>query len=286
MALLRDAAGLVTLLCHGTRRVEWHFTADEDEVRASLLPPLPCGAHLDIRTLPADGDSNVGGRVWHSAPVMCRWLASIAAEIDGAAVVELGCGTGACGIYCTALGASRVVLTDGGAEPLLRLAAQNLRVARESDARVARCIAEVRPLAWGCSDRSLPEGYFDWIIGSDIIYDPSAHAALCRTLRALLLRMPAPDVLRGPSAQIRPRAVLCTMPRGCVKVDGQASESYVEAALVRFTSAAAQHALCVTAVKGDAVRPPAVVGTPFRWTATSFRTAGPFLLEVSLTVTD
>ena len=285
----RDAGGLVSLLCRGVRHVAWCFADDEDEMLAALLPPLPSGALLDIRTLPADGDAHTGGRVWHSAPVMCRWLATLAAQIRGASVIELGCGTGACGIFCAALGASRVVLTDGGAEPLLELAARNLRVARATDAQVASCAAEVQRLGWGCEERLVPASGFHWIIGSDVIYDPAVHADLCRTLQTLLRRRSGRRVgadgaaCASPTLADRPRAVLSTMPRGCVVETVASEKCYAELALHRFTSTAAQHALRVTAVRGStAAPPPTVGGVAFRWVPAEFCAAEPFLFEVSL----
>ena len=49
------------------------------------------------------------------------------AEVQSSAVLELGCGTGACGMYAAALGARRVTLTDGGSNALLALARANVR---------------------------------------------------------------------------------------------------------------------------------------------------------------
>ena len=63
-------------------------------------------------------------RVWASAPVLCEWLSG---ELKpGDTVLELGSGTGAVGLYAAALGASRVVLTDGGPPALLELLAANV----------------------------------------------------------------------------------------------------------------------------------------------------------------
>jgi hypothetical protein len=86
------------------------------------LPPLPSGHHLRLseglalleeragatetasgllidNSVPGDmGDLlSVGGTVWPCAAALCRWLRS-GASLDGASVLELGAGTGACGL--------------------------------------------------------------------------------------------------------------------------------------------------------------------------------------------
>ena len=117
------------------------------------LPPLPSGALLEVSALPPASSSAevvLGGRVWKAAPALCAWMASAAHLFAGRAVLELGAGTGACGLYAAALGASRVVLTEGGDEaaPLLALmqdnAARNSGLLAAAGARV-----EVASLHWG-----------------------------------------------------------------------------------------------------------------------------------------
>ena len=95
------------------------------------IPPLPSGDWLRLRDGPSlleelhdttqelhdttrTGDlASVGGTVWPAAATLCTWMRAHAEDVKGASVLELGSGTGACGLYAAALGASRVVLTDG-----------------------------------------------------------------------------------------------------------------------------------------------------------------------------
>lgn len=283
--LRRDANSLLTLLCRSGRSIEWCFTEEEDELLAALIPSLPNGEHLVLRTLPAGGESSTGFRVWHSAPVLCRWLRTISLQIEGTAVIDLGCGTGACGLYCAALGAARVVLTDGGSPLLLGLARSNLAANCRRHAQVAAADSQVRWLSWGCDALNLPIGYFCWILGSDIIYDPAHHDALCRTLRVLLQRREE----HVHHTDKRPRAVLCSMPRGRVEIDCDVkhnSKVYSDASVVQFTATAAKHALCVVPIARTSTDTDANVSAghstvpAFHWSATEFRTAGPFVMEV------
>ena len=105
-------AGLLSLVVLNGQAYEYYWP-DEADALPSLLPPLPSGAHVALLSAPADGDQRTGGRVWHCAPVLCRWMREAAAALSGAAVLELGSGTGACGLYAAGAFASRVVLTDG-----------------------------------------------------------------------------------------------------------------------------------------------------------------------------
>jgi hypothetical protein len=302
---LHREVGMLSLLCCGQQHVEWCFTEDENDIMAVALPPLPHGAYLKLRTLPANGDSDTGGRIWQSAPVLCRWLRGFAAQVHGSAVLELGSGTGACGIYCAGLGAARVVLTDGGSPALLALAAQNARAATRISPKVAAAAVEVRTLTWGCEADQLPTGYFRWILGSDIIYDDTAHDALCRSLQQLLQRRAQPCPGAGEPAEV-PRAVMCTMPRQRVKVsDSMLSDAsnpsvsqYSEAALLHFAAVAAKYDLQLTPVTADDVARHSntkstnhsptprrmasnAISCGFHWSGAEFRELGPILFEVS-----
>lgn len=195
-------------------RTESQYAEDQfEQVSAptSALPPLPDGRQLVLTTGSLEA-CETGGRIWSSAIVLCRWLRRHSTLMDGSTVLELGCGTGAVGLYAAALGASRVVLTDGGPAALLSLARANaanpsnqelwsgVQVARgggdgsaaaaddeSASAVMSRTAAtiEVSAHSWGEPAASLGEG-FDWVLGSDVTYSAGAQLPLCRSLAAQL----------------------------------------------------------------------------------------------------
>jgi len=126
---------------------------------------------------------DVGGSVWPCASVLCTWLHNNEQLVCGASVLELGSGTGACGLYASGLGASRVLLTDGS-EGLLQLIAAN----RERNARLLPSTSrvDIEQLQW--NDVPAPAGPWDLVIGSDVTYgyEPDAQVALAATLSELL----------------------------------------------------------------------------------------------------
>ena len=186
----------------------------------SSLPALPGGKEpLALHGLEQDA-AGVGGRLWECAPALCRWQLSIAEQLRGTSVLELGSGTGACGIYAAALGAARVTLTDKESpfilmELLISNAARNrqllgeaivevqpLKWGEESDGQQGmRVVARLHP-AFGQVNRQHPVlDHYDWVIASDVTYDDDGHAPLCRTLRDLLANS---NATHAP-----PRIVLC-----------------------------------------------------------------------------
>ena len=140
-------------------------------------------------------DSGTGGFVWHAGKVLCEWQQEQA--LAGSSVLELGAGTGACGLVAAGLGASRVLLTDGGPEPLLQLAERNVALNRAAfpDADVG-----VLRYSWG---DDLPEpiaaGRWDFVLASDVLYSRRTHEPFCGTVRALL---------RPPGGAPPPRVVV------------------------------------------------------------------------------
>eukprot|EP00310_Coccolithus_braarudii_P020310 CAMPEP_0183351060 /NCGR_PEP_ID=MMETSP0164_2-20130417/23336_1 /TAXON_ID=221442 /ORGANISM="Coccolithus pelagicus ssp braarudi, Strain PLY182g" /LENGTH=217 /DNA_ID=CAMNT_0025523151 /DNA_START=79 /DNA_END=728 /DNA_ORIENTATION=+ len=151
------------------------FALGQLAMHCERLPSLPCGRKLELHT----NDAEIGGRVWKAAPLLCAWLAEAQPEIEGASICELGAGTGAVGLYAAGLGATRVLLTDGSSR-LVSLLRENAAVNSW-----ARCSSiEVQQLTWGGD--AVPEGCFDWVLGSDLTYDDEARALLCHTLHRLL----------------------------------------------------------------------------------------------------
>ena len=283
--LERDGSGLLLLLRSHVGGVQWCWTDDEEELRASLLPPLPNADELFLRTLPADGGScfGTGGRVWQSARALCIWLRQHMKP--GARVLDLGCGTGAVGLYCAALGASHAVLTDER-EELLALARHNWRCNMHVGT-MQRATVDIHRLRWGHDEPPSMVPAVDLIVGSDVIYDQDCHMALCLTLERI--------VRAAPHA----RLVLCTMPRLRVPAPDAPPARFTDDALLQFARVAARHGLHVRAAdEGDEAKQPSVDEQPaaegetrpgsacvlpvgLTWSAAEWSELGPFCFLIA-----
>jgi predicted nicotinamide N-methyase len=153
-------------------------------VAGAALPPSRSAAEViagvDLEAPGWSGGYGTGGKVWNSARVLCDWLADEAEPLGvrGAAVLELGAGTGLVGVVAAKLGAARVLLTDGGSESLLRLAKDNARRNVDPSSAVVRVCA----YGWGPGPppRAVADAApFDLVLGSDCTYARAAHGALC-----------------------------------------------------------------------------------------------------------
>ena len=174
--------------CGNEKRLDVHPT-NVHPTTVTLLE-LPSGGMIRVHSLPSAATAEevvLGGVVWPAARSLCEWLADHVGEIQGSALLELGAGTGACGLFAAGLGASRVVITEGGADAgrLTPLMHQNVTT-NGLAGRVEVCI-----LDWG-DVSALPPGPFDWIVGSDVAWgaDEDSHRHLCQALCALLQRSP------------------------------------------------------------------------------------------------
>ena len=153
------------------------------------LEPVAPGAAL------ANGDLT-GLRVWEAAPALVSHLTRHADRlVVGKTAIELGSGTGACGLAAAALGASRVVLTRARTATIVGEHGwqENDTLAR-LDASVAlnhslSSIVDVSELEWGNESHVRALGKtsrFDLVLASDCLYYPThTYERLASTIRWL-----------------------------------------------------------------------------------------------------
>ena len=131
----------------------------------------------------ADGELlSVGGSIWPCAAALCRWLLQNEPVVRGARVLELGAGTGACGLFAAGLGSAHVLLTDGR-DGLVALQAANLK-ANAGFSLAEDASVSMQAFRWGQS--APPAGSWDLVLGSDTTYDGDVAEELSLTLGALL----------------------------------------------------------------------------------------------------
>ena len=203
----------------------------------------------------AEASAAICGRVWDSALALVRWLEVEAAEAmrGGARVIELGSGCGVGGLGAAALGAA-VLLTDlAEALPLLRLNARlNAPLCAGAKppavaaldwggdaAAVARAVGALPPPPPAVEGAEAAEaveaavGGAEWVVSSDVVYEPTAYDPLLATLRALA-------AVGGAEAARPPRIIMAHRSRN--------PDEHL------FFGAAAEH-FEMTVVQGPALRP-------------------------------
>ena len=172
---------------------------------------------IDRQTMFATGD---GGVVWEAATATLEYLDAEYGNgaLAGWRVLELGAGTGICGLACAALGASHVTLTDlQGALPLLR---DNVQTSEHSEA------VDVKALTWGETEIADDGARFDMVVCCDCLYQPSHYAALAATIS----RLNAPLTLISWQPRGKNEEAFLEQARGVgFEVEGQ-SRSQIEGA--------------------------------------------------------
>jgi predicted nicotinamide N-methyase len=121
-----------------------------------------------------EDESPFGFALWPAAIALAFAVAAREDRLEGARVLELGAGTGLPGIIAAALGAE-VVQTDIN-ERALSLCSRNAE--RNGIASI-----EYRLADW---TKWSDESHYDWILGSDIIYNVDMHPHLRRIFESNL----------------------------------------------------------------------------------------------------
>ena len=113
------------------------------------------------------GPGSTGAAVWTAGTALATFLTTLdgVQALRGKRVIELGCGTGLCGIVAARLGASQVLLTDGNAD-LLERTRDNVRHNMEQ----LHPTIDVEPLQWGGSTWTSRCVAPEVVLASDVLY--------------------------------------------------------------------------------------------------------------------
>lgn len=138
--------------------------------------------------------NSTGLTLWRAAPILCHFLVKNKGKyVTDKHLLELGGGLGLCGILAGALKSKCVYITDGDSDSL-RGMRENVLLNRGLDGLPLDNV-KCRQLRWGLQLEEfgrhvaadlLPDGRFDVIMGSDIIYVESILEPLFATVDSLL----------------------------------------------------------------------------------------------------
>jgi predicted nicotinamide N-methyase len=119
------------------------------------------------------------GVIWPSARTLAQYITERGDEFKDASVLELGCGLAVPSLVAAKLGA-HVSATDYHPE-VPRFLKRNLELNRISELRFAALNWQRPPLESSAQAQILQEKY-DWVIGSDILYERSHPAQVARAI--------------------------------------------------------------------------------------------------------
>lgn len=134
-----------------------------------VLPLADRATPLTVTQIP-NGEQKLLGTgtfVWPAAAVMCKYLEKTSGSmIKGKRVIELGSGTGICGLLCSLLSASEVCLTDQG--QILHLLQENVDRMIADHGGEQLSPMKVMEYSWGEEPGHL-NGPFDVVLVSDCV---------------------------------------------------------------------------------------------------------------------
>ena len=162
-------------------RPEGPVRAEDQAMRISLSLSREVVCHQDKAI-------GIGGVSWQASLALSHAMddgALLVAAWSGLRVLELGCGTGLCGLTAWRLGAQAVLLTDmAHCEPLVQRSS-----AATSEAGTPPCgSVKFAKLRWGTPVPEEAAVEFDIVLGSDLTYNCEDHDPLLSTLQQVCRR--------------------------------------------------------------------------------------------------
>ena len=131
-------------------------------------------------------DYKYAGEIWDAALVLTYFFINKKSEkiinIKNKIIIELGAGTGINGLTLGALGAKKIILTDkGDCLDLLKENYENNKMKFDKN-----LICDIKELDWNKEDdRKTINDKIDYIIGSDIVWNPKLRIPLFETINYL-----------------------------------------------------------------------------------------------------
>jgi SAM-dependent methyltransferase len=125
----------------------------------------------------ASGPGATGLAVWNSSLLLTRLMPLL--SFRDTTVVELGCGTGLASLVAATQGAERVYATDGNPN-VVQLANRNIQ--RNNLQNVVQAVS----YQWGYDTDPILEESADWVIGSDLTYNPGSWPLLADAMASLV----------------------------------------------------------------------------------------------------
>ena len=146
--------------------------------------------------IPEQLAASYGLYLWPSAPVLAWYLWLNQDLLQNKTVLELGSGTALPGLLCAKFGASKVYLSDDAWQPnTLKNIHEAIKINGLSDKTDK---VQVKGLTWGDYTEELFEisdQKLDYIIGSDLFFDPVVFEPFLITISFLLEANPQAQVL-------------------------------------------------------------------------------------------
>ena len=176
-----------------------NFKTPKPKCRKFIFKPFirtPNGLEHDESKEPVDViipeqlAASYGLYLWPSAPVLAWYLWLRQDDIKGKKVLELGSGTALPGLLCAKFGAEKVFLSDDAwQEDTLKNIREAVKINNFSDSEKV----SVEGLTWGDYTEELFDigsSELDFIIGSDLFFDPEVFEPLLITISYLLEQKP------------------------------------------------------------------------------------------------